>query len=130
MLKVTNANFPYLAASSRSFRPRHCECHYIVGKVSWISVNGILFDRSSSIAEIPMPGSDRAITIVLETYRTRIGNYSKSPITLHSLAELWFERHQCKQSLHRGIAKHLVMFRKIPEAIVLLLPIVINHRPC
>ena len=76
-----------------------------------------------------MPAGDVAVAVVAEIDDARIGHHGKRPVAFHGLAELRFERHQREEALHGGIAVHLVVARKIPESVVLLLPVVVDDSP-
>ena len=76
-----------------------------------------------------MPRGDVAVALVAEAHRAGVGHHGEGPVAFHRFAELRLQRHQREEALHRGVAKHLMMFRQVPESIFSFAAVVVDDSP-
>ena len=109
VLQVAYTHLPHLALAGFALWTFHTQCDDIVSIVVAIGMYRVLLGRSGAVAEVPVPVGDTAITAVVEADGACVRHYRERPVALHWFSELFLQRHQREESLHRGVAIHLMM---------------------
>src|ERR1039458_6459869 len=91
----------------------------------------VLFARGGSVTEVPLPGSDLPLRLVLEGDNPRFRvNHLERPLRIDRLAELGLQRHQAKRYQVRRVSEERLLVRQVPELpLVRVWVVIVDRRP-
>src|ERR1700678_1519340 len=90
----------------------------------------MLIGKTCAVSEFPSPTGNPAHGVILECNETPIHVEDfEAPTRVDGFLKLRFQWHQSEFVQERCVSVHAVLWRKVPEAIVFLVAVIVDHSP-